>query len=240
MDVTMVAQGNRVMMLVNGIIVADFTDNANPFGTGTFTLETIEGSVACVDNIVVYDLTGKPRFDLFYEQHFDTAQPLNGWEITNAEGKPNQGWQIKDGALCGNWHNWAVLKDMPLNDFTLTYRLFMKSGSAHLNIRVGNGYRYYTFIDTENSEVSLSKDSKEQPAQSLTTGRMQVLPNQWYDIAFRVIGGHIQFWVNNNPVYDFTDQTPLGVGGIGFESLDAQNICIDDIVITMPSLVQNP
>jgi serine/threonine protein kinase len=240
MDVTMVAQGNRVMILVNGVIVVDYTDSLSPFGTGTFTLETIENSAACVDSIVVSDLTGKPPFDLLYEQHFDTAQSLNGWEITNAEGKQNQSWLIKDGALCGSWHNWAVLKDMPLNDFAMTYRLSMKSGSAHLNFRVGEGYRYYTIIGPVDSEVSLSKDTKEQSGKSLAIGHVQILPDQWYDIMVNVIGGHIQFWVNHKAVYDFTDQAPLAGGRIGFESLDAQDICIDDLVITMPSLVQNP
>ncbi len=240
MDVTMVAQGNRVLMQVNGVVVADFTDSTNPLETGTFMLETLDGSAACVDNVVVYDLSGKPRYDLLYEQHFDNDQSLNGWEITNAEGKPNQGWQIKDGALCGNWHNWAILKDMPLSDFTMTYHLFMKSGTAHLNFRVGNNYRYYIFVDSTSLEVTLSKDSKEQPAQRLAQGSMQILQNQWYAIKLHVIGGHIRFQVDNKPVYDFTDQAPLGIGVIGFESLDAQNICIDDIVIAMPSLAQNP
>jgi hypothetical protein len=41
-------------------------------------------------------------------------------------------------------------------------------------------------------------------------------------------------------VYDFTDKTPLGSGSIGFESLDAQYVCIDDLFITLPSLAQTP
>ena len=92
-DIELVAQGNRVLMLVNGVIVIDFTDVDSPIGAGTFTLETLNSSTACVDNIVVSDLAGKPPFDLLYEQHFDSAQSLKGWNTSDAEGKPNTAWQ---------------------------------------------------------------------------------------------------------------------------------------------------
>ena len=86
-DIELVAQGNRVLMLVNGVIVIDFTDVGNPIGAGTFALETLNSSTACVDNIVVSDLTGKPPFDVLYEQHFDNAQSLKGWGTTDATGQ---------------------------------------------------------------------------------------------------------------------------------------------------------
>jgi hypothetical protein len=239
-DVVLVAQGNRVLMLVNGVVVVDFIDGANPFGIGTFTLETTENSTACVDNIVVSDLTGRPPFDLLYEQHFDNAQSLNAWEINDAQGNPNQVWQIKDGALCGSGHNWAILRDVPLTDFNATFRLTMKGGSAHLNFRLGKGFRYYTRIDPADPVVTLSKDTTEKPGQSLANGLAKIYNGQWNDIEFHAIGGHIQFWMNGKPVYDFTDNLPLNHGLIGFESIDAQSVCIDDLVITMPSLVKKP
>jgi hypothetical protein len=240
MDVTMVAQENRILMLVNGVIVVDYSDGSAPFDAGTFTLETLDGTSACVDDLVVYDQFGKPRYDLLYEQRFDTDQALKGWEFTNAEGKPNQAWQISNGALCSNWHNWAVLRDLPLTDFTLAYHLFLKSGSAHLNFRHGGNYRYYTLIQTADPEAVLSKDTNFQAGQRLADGNAELLPNQWNEVVFNVIGGHIRFWANGKPVIDFTDQSPLGAGSIAIESLDAQGICIDDIVITLPSLVQVP
>jgi hypothetical protein len=83
-------------------------------------------------------------------------------------------------------------------------------------------------------------ESLNNSGQGLSNGRAQILPDKLYDIVFHFIGGNIKFWVNGKQVYDFTDKTPLGGGLIGFESLDAQSVCIDDLVITMPSLVQNP
>jgi serine/threonine protein kinase len=240
MDVTIVVQGNRLLMLVNGVIVVDYSDGNGPFDAGTFTLETLDGTSACVDELVVYDEFGKPRYDLLYEQRFETDQALRGWEFTNAEGIPNQAWHLSNGALCTNWHNWAVLRDLPLTDFTLAYHLLLKSGSAHMNFRLGNDYRYYTLLQTADPEVFLKKDSKAQAGQRLATGNVELLSNQWNEVVFNIIGGHIRFWVNGKPVIDFTDQSPLGAGTIAIESLDAQGICIDDVVITLPSLVQRP
>jgi serine/threonine protein kinase len=240
-DIVLVAQGDRILMLVNGVIVVDFIDGANPFEIGTFTLETVENSTVCADNILVSDLTGKPPFDLVYEQNFDTVQSLNGWRFSDAQGGLNHVWQINGGALCGSGHNWAVLEAMPLPDFFITYRLTMKNASSlHLNFRLGEGYRYYTRLSPNDPAVSLSKDTPEQPGQQLIGGRVSILPDKWYDIMFHVLGGHIQFWVNGQKVYDFTDKAPLGSGLIGFESLDAQSVCIDNLIITMPSLVKNP
>jgi serine/threonine protein kinase len=239
-DINLVAQGNRVLMLVNGVIVIDFTDENNPHGAGTFALETLESSTACVDNIVVSDLAGKPQFDVLYEQHFDTAQSLTGWSIFDAEGKPNTGWQIKNGEFCGGGHNWAAFNDLPLTDFAVKYRLTMKSGSVHLNFRVGDRSRYYTWVSVGDPTVRLSKDTPDKTGLLLTTGRARILPDQGYDVMFSVIGGRIQFWKNGERVYDFTDAAPLGGGPIAFESIDTQYICIDDLIITRPSLAQTP
>jgi serine/threonine protein kinase len=237
-DINLVAQGNRVLMLVNGVIVIDFIDRENPIGAGTFALETLDSSTACVDNIIVSDLAGKPPFDVLYEQHFDSAGSLKGWGTTDAQGKPNTAWQVKDGAFCGNGHNWAVFNDLPLTDFTMKYRLTLKSGSIHLNFRLGEGFRYYTWIGTTDSTAKLSKEIFGKSGQVIAA---RILPDQWHDIMVSVFGGRIQFWKNGERVYDFTDATPLGSGPIGFESLDdAQNICIDDLVITLPSLGQTP
>jgi hypothetical protein len=86
----------------------------------------------------------------------------------------------------------------------------------------------------------LSKDKAENTGLLLATGRARILPDQGYDVMFSAIGGHIQFWLNGKRVYDFTDNMPLGGGSIGFESLDAQYVCIDDLVITLPSLAHLP
>ena len=240
-NIELVTQGNRVLMLVNGIIIIDFIDENNPHGAGTFTLETLDSSNACVDDVVVSDLRGKPPFGVLYEQRFDNAQSLMGWWRSDAQGRANAVWQVNDGALCGNGHNWAVFNDLPLTDFTMKYRLILKSGAIHLNFRMGEGYRYYTWIGTGDPAARLSKDSPGRPGFVITTGRARILPDQWYDIMFSVIGGRIQFWKNDERVYDFTDTMPLGRGTVGFESLDdAQNVCIDDLVITLPSLAQKP
>jgi hypothetical protein len=239
-DVELVAQGNRVLMLVNGVIVIDFTDEIKPFGAGTFTLETLESSTACVDNIVISDLAGKPPFDVLYEQHFDNAQSLKGWGTSDAQGKPNTVWQIKNGAFCGSGHNWTVFNDMKLTDFTMKYRLTMKNGSTHLNFRLGDRSRYYTWIGTSDSTVRLSKDAPDKTGLLLTTGSARILPDQGYDLMFSVMGGRIQFWLNGKRIYDVTDKAPLGGGPIAFESIDTQYVCIDDLFITLPSLVQTP
>src|SRR5512139_426485 len=237
--VELVVQGNRQLLLINGVIVLDFTDQDNPIGAGTFTLETLDSS-ACVDDILVSDLAGKPPADVLYEQHFDNPQSLQGWETTDAQGNPNTAWQVKDGALCGSGHNWAVFTAMPLNDFTMKYRLTLKDGAVHLNSRLGDRSRYFTWIGTINSTATLSKDTPAKASSLLTSGHARLLSGRDYDVMASVIGGRLQFWLNGKRVYDFTDKAPLGRGIIGFESLDAQSVCIDDLVISLPSLAQTP
>jgi serine/threonine protein kinase len=239
-DVELVAQGNRVLMLVNGIIFMDFTDGDKPIGSGTFTLETLDSSAACVDDILISDLTGKPPIDVLYEQHFDSPQPPAGWTRSDARGDPNTAWQIRDGAFCGNGHNWAPFKTLSLTDFTLKYRLTLNDGAIHLNFRLDEGSRYYTWIGMDSPTATLSKDTPDKSGTLLTTGRVQILSAQEYDFMFSVIGGRIQFWINGKRVYDFTDKAPLGGGLIGFESLENSDVCIDDFVITLPSLAQTP
>jgi tRNA A-37 threonylcarbamoyl transferase component Bud32 len=239
-DIELVAQGNRVLMLVNGVIFMDFTDGDRPIDRGTFTLETFDSSAACVDDILISDLAGKPPVDMLYEQHFDGAQPPAGWVRNDAKGDPNTAWQVRDGAFCGNGHNWATFNTLPLTDFTLKYRLTLKDGAIHLNFRLGDRSRYYTWIGADSPTTTLSKDTPDKAGTLLTTGRAQILPAQDYDFMFSVIGGRIQFWINGKRVYDFTDKVPLGGGIIGFESLENGDVCIDDLVITIPSLAQTP
>ena len=57
---------------------------------------------------------------------------------------------------------------------------------------------------------------------------------------FSVMGGRIQFWLNGKRVYDITDKRLLAAVPSAFKSLDTQNVCIDDLFITLPSLVQTP
>ena len=239
-DIGLVAQGNRVMMLVNGVIVIDRTDVDQPIGMGTFSLETLDASIACVDDILISDLGGKPPFDVLYEQHFDTDQSLAGWGRADAGGNPNTVWQIRDGALCGNGHNWATFDDMKLTDFAVKYRLTLKNGAIHLNSRLSEGSRYYTWIGVGDPIANLSKDTPQKAGVLLTTGPVKILPNQGNDLKLNIIGGHIQFWVNGKLVHDVTDKTPLGSGTIGFEALETDSVCMDDFIITLPSLMQTP
>jgi hypothetical protein len=239
-DIALVAQGNRVLMLVNGVIVIDFTDGDNPIGAGTFTLETLDDSTACADDIVISDLTGKPPFDVLYAQYFDSAQSLKGWNTTDAQGKPNTVWQVKDGVFCGDGHNWAVFNGLSITDFTMKFNLTLKNGAVHLNFRLNEGFRYRTWIGTGDPTARLTKDMPDKSGLLLTSGRARILPDRKYDMMFSAISGRIQFWINGKRVYDFTDKTPLGGGTIGLESLDARSVCIDDLVIALPSLAQTP
>jgi hypothetical protein len=123
----------------------------------------------------------------------------------------------------------------------MKYRLTLKNGSIHLNFRVGDRSRYYTWIGTTDSTAKLSKEIFGKSGQVIASGRARISPDVGYDVMFSVMGSRIQFWKNGERVYDFTDTMPLGGGSIAFESLDdAQNVCIDDLVVTIPSLAQTP
>jgi hypothetical protein len=90
------------------------------------------------------------------------------------------------------------------------------------------------------SNVSLTKDNNGKE-KLLVTGRAGILPLKWYDVRVSLINGRIQMWINEKRIFDFTDKDPMGSGFIGFESLDdAHNVCIDDLIVTKPSLAQTP
>ncbi len=237
-DIQLVAQGNRILMLVNDIIFLDYVD-PDPFQSGGLSFETLENSSACIDNIIVSDLTGKPPFDLLYEQHFENAAKLTGWSIFSARAQSNQAWQIKDGAFCGTGHNWATFNEKQFADFVATFRLSIKNGRIHLNFRIGPDRRYRIWLGPGGASASLFKDVKDKPNLLLITGPVRILPDKWYDVTIGVSGGRFQFWVNGKRVYDFTDKDALPGGTIGFEALDSKNVCIDDFVLTMPSLMPN-
>ena len=122
----------------------------------------------------------------------------------------------------------------------MKYRLTLKNGAIHQNFRLGDRSRYYTWIGIGDPTARLSKDTPDKAGLLLAASRARIRSDQEYDVMFSVIGGRIQFWLNGNRVYDFTDKAPLGGGPIAFESLDTQNVCMDDLVITLPSLAQTP
>jgi hypothetical protein len=234
-----VAQGNRILALIDNVIVLDYID-PQPIQAGGVSFEALEDTVACFDDVIVSDLTGKPPYDLLYEQHFDNQQALKGWGLTDAQGRSNQAWQVKDGALCGTGHNWAVFSDKQFTDFVATFRLSIKNGEIHLNYRIAQDRRYRIWLGPGGASASLFKDGKGKPNILLISGPVRILSDKWYDVTIGALGGRFQFWVNGKRVYDFTDKDALPAGTFGFEALDSKNVCIDDFVLTLPSLMPRP
>jgi hypothetical protein len=240
-DVQMVAQGDRILMLVDGIIVVDYVD-PQPLQSGGISFETLEDSSACVDDIQVSDLIGKAKFDIWNEQHFDDQTSLQGWHLMDGAGNPNNTWSVQTGALCSSGHNWAIFRDLNLTDFNASFRLSMRVGSLHMNFRLHDQppWRYRIWVGTGGNNVGLTRDytGKEK---LLVTGRASILPSKWYGVRVSLIDGRLQMWINDKRIFDVTDKDPLSGGFIGFESLDdGRNVCIDDLVITKPSLAKIP
>ncbi len=204
----------------------------------------MDAASACVDDIVVTDLTGQPPLDMFYGQNFDTEAALLNWTTTDAQGKPNRGWQIQDGALCANGHNWAVLTTQTFTNFEANFRIVPRS-EVHVNfhIRLDPWSRYYLTMNPLDSALPVTKDLAGNPAQVGTIARMNLKPNQWYPVTIIVEDSRIFISIGERKVYDYTDKEPIKEGAIAFETINEQNtamVCVDDLAIRRPPYIPKP
>jgi hypothetical protein len=242
-DIELAAQGNRITIFVNGLRVLEFND-PKIFQTGFFSFETLDSSSACVDEIKVTDLTGQPPFDMLYGQNFDTEAALLNWTTTDAQGKPNRGWQIQDGALCAGGHNWAVLTTQTFTNFEENFRILLKS-AVHVNfhIRLDPWSRYYLTMSPADSALPLTKELTGKSAPLGATARMNFKPNQWYPVTIIVVDNRLIVRINDRKIYDYIDKEPISEGAIAFETLDEQSnaiVCVDDLMIRRPPYIPKP
>lgn len=157
---------------------------------------------------------------VLYEENFDDALAQE-WELES-------GWLIADNMLIGQGHSWARPMVGPWQDFRLKFRLNLHQGPIHLVYRLNDTGRY--FIGFHEGGSFLKKqywpdtfiDLFEQFDKPHDLGR-------WYDIEIAGEGAQLQFLVDGELEWQYTDIDPLNGGSFAFETLDDSIAHIDEI-----------
>lgn len=165
-------------------------------------------------------LRAQDQETLLFEANFDDAQ-IQNWELED-------GWIITEGMLKGSGHSWARTFAGPWKDFTLQFRLNLRQGRIHIVYRLNDTGRY--FIGFHEFGSYLSKQYW--PETFIDLLQREVEPREfdrWYDIEIAGSGAKLQFFVDGELEWEFTDPNPLNEGSFAFETLEDSTAYIDDI-----------
>jgi photosystem II stability/assembly factor-like uncharacterized protein len=165
-------------------------------------------------------LRAQDQETLLFEANFDDAQTQN-WELED-------GWIITEGMLKGSGHSWVRTFAGPWKDFTLQFRLNLRQGRIHIVYRLNDTGRY--FIGFHEFGSYLSKQYW--PETFIDLLQREVEPREfdrWYDIEIAGSGAKLQFLVDGELEWEFTDPNPLNEGSFAFETLEDSIAYIDDI-----------
>ncbi|HUV62836.1 MAG TPA: hypothetical protein VMW24_03005 [Sedimentisphaerales bacterium] len=164
---------------------------------------------------------------VLFEADFEDGQ-AEGWELES-------GWIVADGMLTGQGHSWAWPHVGPWQDFRLQFRLNLQQGCIHLVYRLNDTGRYFIGFHQEGSYLKKQYwpetfvDLLERPVELRELGR-------WRNIEIAGAGSMLQFFVDGELEWEYTDTNPLLGGTFAFETLDDSIAHIDDIrVLGQPS-----
>jgi photosystem II stability/assembly factor-like uncharacterized protein len=168
--------------------------------------------------------------ELAYQEDFEDGQ-AQGWELES-------GWEVRqDGnnqLLAGNGHFWARSNQLFEQDYRLSFRLKLLSGTVHLVYRLNNLGRYY--IGFSKNEIYLNKQYwPEEYLSDLATSQIHHALNTWHQIEIIGQAGTITLLVNGKQELSYTDAQPLLNGSFAFETLADSQAYVDDIAVTLDS-----
>ncbi len=156
------------------------------------------------------------------------ANQAEGWEL-------EPGWVVANGMLTGEGHQWAWPLVGSWRDFRLQFRLNLQQGGIHLVYRLNDTGRYFIGFHQEGSYLKKQYwpetfvDLLEHPVELRDLGR-------WHEIEIAGEGPQLQFSVDGEVEWQYTDPDPLQGGSFAFETLDDSIAHIDDVrVFGQPS-----
>jgi len=162
--------------------------------------------------------------DYFFRDNFvEGGSEL--WEL-------EPGWEIREGELQGEGHNWARL-DLPIpGDFQLTFRLNVIRGRVHLVTHNNDSGRYYSGIGGAAPELN-KQYWPDTFLSDLVRGSQPTPSNTWLEVTYSSQGGDFQLLINGQEQWAYSDPDPLGIGSIAFETLEDSQVLIDDLTLKL-------
>ena len=167
-------------------------------------------------------LRAQDREILLFEENFDDVQARN-WELED-------GWIITEGMLQGTSHSWASPLAGPWQDFRLKFRLNLRQGRIHLVYRLNDKGRYFIGFHEHGSYLS----KQYWPETFINLSEQESTTHDlysWYEIEIVGSGAKLQFFVDGQLEWEFTDPNALNGGTFAFETLEDSTAYIDDIQV---------
>jgi len=169
-----------------------------------------------------HQLRAQEQEILLFEENFDDVQAQD-WEL-------EEGWIVTEGMLKGVGHSWARPLVETWLDFRLQFRLNLQHGRIHLVYRLNDKGRY--FIGFHEHGSYLSKQYWPETFIDLLSREVSTRNlDRWYEIEIIGSGPNLQFLVDGELEWEFTDPNPLNGGTFAFETLEDSAVNIDDIQV---------
>jgi photosystem II stability/assembly factor-like uncharacterized protein len=171
---------------------------------------------------------------VLYQETFDGQ--AQGWEL-------EPGWQViqdeDNWVLAGEGHQWARPDLSYASDFRVQFRLKLLQGRIHLVYRFNNTGRYFIGFQEDGSDLSKQywpDTFWHGSAGSITPHTLE----SWHQVEIVGQGASLQFLVDGQVEWEYTDPDPLVGGSFAFETLDDSVAYVDDILVYGPAPTPTP
>lgn len=188
---------------------------------------------ACVLLVVVIPAAAQgPDQHVLYEEDFEAGLP-RGWEL-------EPGWDVLEAAgnhvLAGEGHRWARpgRDQFYPSEVRIRLQLMLQTGAVHLVFRNNDEGRYFIQFHREGSNLN-KQYWPDTFFDGLATQPAAHMPDTWYTVDIVGKEATIEFWVNDQLQWTYTDPEPLLSGAFAFETLDNSLAFIDNITVYGPA-----
>ncbi|MBI2866759.1 MAG: hypothetical protein HYX97_00320 [Chloroflexi bacterium] len=152
-----------------------------------------------------------------------------GWEL-------EPGWAITPSGAESNTHSWARAGNATWRDYTLRVRLNITSGGLHLNVRLGDGGRFYVGV-VPGSEIYLARSLPSGAPGNFSNEDLKrvqfrrVRPGAFQTVTVSVVGNTVKVYVDNLLVIEYIDPRAPQAGRIGLEALDGSQVLVASVEV---------
>jgi hypothetical protein len=236
-----IADGNHILVKVNGETTVDWSDPEHRYSRGNFALQHHDPStVVKFRKVEVKELPATlvtpPAVTPGFVSLFN-GKDLKGWRTHQSQrGK----WEVKDGVLIGSGpqDSYLYTDEDDFVDFELHVEakvndggnsgVFFRAGSAPTlpprNPHHPSGYEVQ--INSTHADLERTGSLFAYPGGCVASHRDRLIPaGRWFTLDIRAEGDHINVKVDGKTTADFTNQATRNTRGtIALEHLDARTV----------------
>ena len=154
----------------------------------------------------------------------------------------DSGWTVRQDNgnfyLTGTGHSWARCKHgQSWTDYSLQLNFRIRSGTMHVNFRLGQTpvWRYFLGIDSDG--VYLKKQVEDEFL-DIDNQPVTLASDSWHALEIVASERTIQVYVNEVLQIQYYDEEALEYGGIAFETLESADMDVDSILVIGEDVLQ--